>query len=350
MKREAKRDVAPLRLLLQFNRETSASESVEHVYAAALTLVQEIFTPDRSFVALSESSNAGFNILLLHPGWLSDLDVPIHAGEKFMGRIMLQYDEPRVFSDQDLAMIELIAAQSGFFIQRIHERAVAYEVQQQKHELVAMAAHELRSPLTAIIGAAVLLRTGRDNERVRGVDIIERNARAQVTLIEELLHVCQLDAGKVELQIAELDLVPILERVIEEVQPTAAGNNTTIRTNLQGPITIRGDAQRLWQIFWNLLANSIRFCPNGEVQITADVDSATAKVCIQDGGVGISEDQLPQLFERFHQAHIPRLKSDGGLGLGLAIVKELVALHGGTITAESDGLGKGACFTVVLPS
>src|SRR2546425_5462684 len=190
MTREAKRNIGDLRLLLQFTRETSASEGVEQVYAAALTLVQGIFTPDRAFVALTESSNAISDIPSLHPGWLSDLAVPIHAGEKSMGRIMLQYDERRAFSDQDLAVIELIAAQCGFFIQRIHERTAANEIQRQKHELVAMAAHELRSPLTAIIGAAVLLRTGRDNERVRAVDIIERNARAQVTLIEELLHVC----------------------------------------------------------------------------------------------------------------------------------------------------------------
>jgi signal transduction histidine kinase len=267
-----------------------------------------------------------------------------------MGEIMLQYDEPHGFSDQDLAILQIIAVQAGFFIERIHERKTAEESQRQRHELVAMAAHELRAPLTAIIGGALLLRAGRDNESVRAVDIIERNARAQITLIEELLQVCQLDAGKVELKIATVDIIPILERVLEDIQPTADANKTAIKKDLHGPIHVRGDARRLWQIFWNLIANSIRFCPNGELTITAKPDSGNATICIQDDGVGITRDQLPHIFERFRQGHIPRMKSDSGLGLGLAIVRDLVTLHGGKIKADSDGPGKGASFTVIFPS
>ena len=213
-----------------------------------------------------------------------------------------------------------------------------------------MAAHELRGPLTAIIGAVHLLRTGRDGDGARAVDIVERNARAQVTLIEELLQVCQLDAGKVELKISTLDVVALLERVIEDIRPTADSNHTRVNTELHGPIMLRADARRLWQIFWNLTANSIRFCPNGELRITASLNLGKARICIQDDGTGIAKDQLPHIFERFHQGHIPRMKSDSGLGLGLAIVKDLVTLHGGVVTAESDGPGKGACFTVTLPS
>ena len=349
MSREAKRDASELHVLLQFIRESSDTGSVEQVYEGALTAVEEIFAPDRAFIAFPEPGDAPERPLL-HAGWFSDLSEAIYAGEKLMGCIMLQYDTPHAFSDHDLAILELIAAQSGFFIQRIQERRAANDAQRQKHEVVAMAAHELRAPLTAIIGGAMLLRTGRDNEHVRALDIIERNARAQLTLIEELLQVSQLDAGKVELKIAELDVVPILKRVIEDIQPAAAANNTTLKTDFQEPVAARGDARRLWQIFWNLMANSIRFCPKGELRITARPDSTGAKVCIQDDGVGITREQLPHIFERFRQAHIPRIKSDGGLGLGLAIVKDLVELHGGTVTAESDGPGKGACFTVVLPS
>lgn len=349
MSREAKRDAQDLRLLLQFVREIAATGVVEQVYAAALTVVHEMFTPDRGFVALAESAAAPSEASPLHPGWLSGLSVPIYAGKKHMGRIMLQYDQPRAFSDQDLAMLELIAVQSGFFIQRIQERKASGEAQRQKDELVAMAAHELRSPLTAVIGGAMLLRAGRDNEHVRAVDIIERNARAQLTLIEELLQVCQLDAGKVELKIANVDVAPVLERVIEDIHPTAGANNTVITTDLKGPIMVRADARRLWQVFWNLIANSIRFCPNGKLHVTAVLDSGKAKICIKDDGVGITRDQLPNIFERFRQAHIPRVKPDGGLGLGLAIVKDLVTLHGGTVTVESDGPGKGACFTILLP-
>jgi signal transduction histidine kinase len=349
MSREAKRDGIDVRLLLRFIRDASAADIVEQIYAHALTAVQELFTPNRAFVALSESSARSAHKSAHHPGWLLDLSVPIYAGGKLAGQIMLQYDEPRGFSDQDLAIVEVIAAQAGFFIQRIHERKVAEDLQRQNHELVAMAAHELRAPLMAIIGGALLLRAGRDNENVRAVDIIERNARAQITLIEELLQVCQLDAGKVELNVATIDVVPILERVIEDIQASADANQTAIKADLNGPILLRGDSRRLWQIFWNLIANSIRFCPSGELRITAVLDLGNAKICIQDDGVGIKKDLLPHIFERFRQGHTPRMKSYGGLGLGLAIVKDLVALHGGTITAESDGPGKGASFTVVLP-
>ena len=350
MTREAKHDNADVRLLLRFIQDTSGTDVIEQVYANALATVQRLFTPDRAFVALAEPGTNAAHTSTLHPGWLLDLSVPIYAAGQILGQIMLQYDEPHGFSDQDLAMIEVIGAQAGFFIQRIHERKAAEEAQRQKHELIAMAAHELRSPLTAIIGGALLMRAGRDTGKVRPLDIIERNARAQITLIEELLQVCQLDAGKVELKVETVDVVPILERVIEDIQATADGNRTVIKTELQRPIMLRADARRLWQIFWNLIANSIRFCPNGELQITANLDHGAAKIRIQDNGAGIKKDQLPHIFERFRQGHIPRMKSEDGLGLGLAIVNDLVALHNGTITAESDGPGKGACFTVVLPS
>src|SRR5438045_8805919 len=134
------------------------------------------------------------------------------------------------------------------------------------------------------------------------------------------------------------------------MDPTSDGNNTKIKTQFHGPIMLVADARRLWQIFWNLIANSIRFCPNGELRITANSRAGKATICIQDDGVGITKDQLPHIFERFRQGHIPRMKSDSGLGLGLAIVKDLVMLHGGMVTAESDGPGKGACFTVTLPA
>ncbi len=345
----AQREAGNLRALLQFIRELMSADSPEDVYAAALDIVQEMFAPDRGFIALSEFVSTASNVDAPRPGFLSDVIVPIHAGDKLAGRIILQYERPRLFSDQDLAIIEIIAAQSGFVLDCIYERNTAREAQHQKDELVAMAAHELRSPLTAILGGTFLLRARREDERVRAVEMIERNARVQLTLIEELLHACQIDAGKVELQIETLDLVSVLERVTDEIQATAEGNNTTVSAELERPIMIRGDAQRLWQIFSNLVSNSVRFAsPNGKVRITGRSNSTGATICVQDDGIGISQDQLPYIFERFRQAHIPRLKSDGGLGLGLAIVKDLVTLHGGAITATSDGLGKGACFTVKL--
>src|SRR5437773_12357155 len=155
-----------------------------------------------------------------------------------------------------------------------------------------------------------------------------------------------------------LDLVAVIEKVVDEIQPTAALSRTLVQVDLERPLMVRGDARRLWQICWNLLTNCIQFAsPNGEVQIQAyEVQiqayngASTVKLCVRDNGIGISQDQLPHIFERFRQGHTPQLKSYSGLGLGLAIVKDLVILHGGTIVAESAGPGKGACFTVTLPA
>jgi signal transduction histidine kinase len=344
MSKGAIRKITDLRLLQRFFRELSDVQMVEQVYSAALNAVQEAFTPDRAFFVLSGSVSPVPDGHLLEPGWHSDLAVPVYAGQELMGRLMLQYDQAHPFSEPDVALMQIIAAQTGLAIEHI-------QVRRQKIELVAMAAHELRTPLTAILGATYLLRAGRDDERFRSLEVIERNARAQVTLIDELINVCQSDAGRLELQMTTLDLASVLQRVIEEIRPVAAAVNTTLHIDLHRPLMVRGDPQRLWQIFSNLLTNSVRFAsPNGEVRVTTEEGSAVTSIRIRDNGIGIIEEQLPHVFERFHQAHAHQFRSYGGWGLGLALVKELLAMHGGTITAESGGAGKGACFTVTLPA
>ena len=346
-----KRPISPLRLIVESIDKLSKAESIERVYGIALDQVQAIFKPNQAFVALSESKNLVPNGHIAERGWGQDLIVPIHAGGNLAGKIMLQFDKARSFSHDDIALLDLIAAQAGFAIERINERKSAREAQSRKEELAAKAVHKLRSPLTAIVGAAFILRKGRDDQRLAALEMIDRNAQAQVSLIEDLLHGCQLDAGQIKLQVRTLDLGPILERVIEEIRPVAASHNTVLTADFQDALMVRGDEQRLWQVFWNLLANSIRFAsPNGEVRITTEPGSAVIKVCIRDNGIGISEGELPHIFQPFRQGHGDGLKPHGGIGLGLAIVKDLVALHNGTIAAESDGPGKGACFTVTLPS
>ena len=346
MSKGSQRQVADIRSVLRFVERLANAGTVEQVYEAALNSISENFKSDRSFVALVESEKALPITHAPEPGWLSDVVVSIHAGGKTVGKFVLQYDVPHAFSETDCGLIEVTAALTGFAIDRIQ----ALDAKKKKDELVAMATHELRSPITAIMGAAFLLRSGIDGDGIRAVEMIERNVRAEVTLIEELLQVCQLDARKVELHLKSLDLVSVLEKVIEEVQPIAASRNTLLHTQFQHPLIMNGDSQRLWQIFWNLLTNSVRFAPNGEVKITAASDSTLMTVCVRDNGIGISQDQLPHIFEPFHQAHIPvEVNTYGGMGLGLTIVKDLVAMHGGTISAESDGLGLGTCFTVSFP-
>src|SRR5438552_3266001 len=347
----AKSGVGGLRFFLRFVPELWDAESVERVYALTLDAVQEIFKPDRAFVALSESKNLAPDAQEIQRGWMHDLTLPIYAAGNLMGKVMLQFEESRSFSDDETALLELITVQAGFVIEHIQERQAASGERKKKDDLVAIAAHELRSPLTAIIGAAFLLRSGRDDQRSRAIEIIERNAHVQVTLIEELVNACQLDAGRIALEMSTLDLVAVIEKVVAEIQPTAALSRTLVHADLQRPLMVRGDARRLWQICWNLLTNCIQFAsPNGEVQIQAYNGASRVKLCVRDNGIGISQDQLPHIFERFRQGHTPQLKSYSGLGLGLAIVKDLVILHGGTIVAESAGPGKGACFTVTLPA
>src|SRR5437667_8846830 len=351
MSKEAKSGRGGLRFFLRFVPELWDAESVERVYALTLDAVQEIFKPDRAFVALSESKNLAPDAQEIQRGWMHDLTLPIYAAGNLMGKVMLQFEESRSFSDDETALLELITVQAGFVIEHIQERQAASGERKKKDDLVAIAAHELRSPLTAIIGAAFLLRSGRDDQRSRAIEIIERNAHVQVKLIEELLNACQLDAGRTALEMSTLDLVAVIEKVVDEIQPTAALSRTLVHADLQRPLMVRGDARRLWQICWNLLTNCIQFAsPNGEVQIQAYNGASTVKLCVRDNGIGISQDQLPHIFERFRQGHPPQLKSYAGLGLGLAIVKDLVTLHGGTIVAESDAPRKVAYFTVTLPS
>ena len=351
MSKGAKRELGGLRFLLRFIPELWDAESLEGVYALTLDAAQEIFKPDRAFVALTESKNPAPDAQAVQPDWVHDLTFPIYAAGKLMGKVMLQFEQSRSFSDDDTALLELIALEAGFVIERIQERQAASGERKQKDDLVAIAAHELRSPLMAIIGAAFLLRGGRDDHRAHTIEIIERNANVQVKLIEELLNACQLDAGRVAVEMNTLDLVAVIEKVVDEIQPTAALSRTLVQVDLERPLMVRGDARRLWQICWNLLTNCIQFAsPNGEVQIQAYNGSSVLKLCVRYNGIGISPDQLPHIFERFRRGHPPQLKPYSGFGLGLAIVKDLVTLHGGTIVAESDGPGKGACFTVTLPA
>src|SRR5207249_4585991 len=351
MSKEAKSGRGGLRFFLRFVPELWDAKMVERVYAIAIDAVQEIFKPDRAFVALSESKNLVPDAQEIQRGWMHDLTLPIYAAGNLMGKVMLQFEESRSFSDDETALLELITVQAGFVIEHIQERQAASGERKKKDDLVAIAAHELRSPLTAIIGAAFLLRSGRDDHRSRAIEIIERNAQVQVILIEELLNACQLDAGRIAVELSTLDLVAVIEKVVDEIQPTAALSRTLLHVDLERPLMVRGDARRLWQICWNLLTNCIQFAsPNGEVQIQAYNGSSALKLCVRYNGIGISPDQLPHIFERFRRGHPPQLKPYSGFGLGLAIVKDLVTLHGGTIVAESDGPGKGACFTVTLPA
>jgi len=237
------------------------------------------------------------------------------------------------------------------------ERTARMEAQRAariKDEFLATLSHELRSPLSAILGWTQILRapnTLRTEDFGRGLEVIERNARAQVKLIDDLLDLSRIMAGRVALDLQNLEISDIVRGAIESMQPTALVKGVTLESVLDpaGAI-VRGDGVRLQQIIWNLLSNAMKFTPKGGcVRVVSRSRQSQIEIGVTDTGIGIPAEYLPQVFDRFSQKDSTPSRQHGGLGLGLAICKQLVELHGGTIRADSQGEGQGATFTVTLP-
>ncbi|MCU0570774.1 MAG: response regulator [Oculatellaceae cyanobacterium Prado106] len=232
-------------------------------------------------------------------------------------------------------------------------REAAEQANRTKDEFLAIVSHELRSPLNAILGWTKLLRSRQfEPERVeQALETIDRNAEAQVQLIEDLLDLSRVLRGQLRLEIIPVQLAPILQVVIANSQLAAAAKQIQLHTHLDPEAgRISGDLNRLQQIFTNLVTNAIKFTPpGGQVKVLLKHTDTDAIVQIQDTGQGISPDTLPHIFEQFRQAENTTTRSKEGLGLGLAIVRHLVELHQGTVQAESPGLGQGATFTVQFP-
>ncbi|MDN5935864.1 MAG: HAMP domain-containing histidine kinase, partial [Nitrosospira sp.] len=229
----------------------------------------------------------------------------------------------------------------------------AERASQLKDEFLATLSHELRTPLNAILGWSQLILSGNmTNEDIhRALETIERNARAQNKLIEDLLEMSSIISGKVRLDMQQWDLALLVEAAVESVNPTAQAKGIILEKTIDRQVSpISGDSNRLQQVFWNLLSNAIKFTPKGgKIEIAVEQIGSYAEIRINDSGLGISPEFIPYVFDRFRQADASLTRQYGGLGLGLAIVKQLVELHGGVVRAESDGAGKGATFTVNLP-
>jgi PAS domain S-box-containing protein len=233
-------------------------------------------------------------------------------------------------------------------------RADAERASRVKDEFVAMVSHELRTPLNAILGWSQLMVKPDAGPEViaRGLDVVTRNTRLQAQLISDLLDVSRIVSGKLRLEVAQMDLASVVGDAIDTVQREADDRRIVIERDLDGSVgMITGDAARVQQIVWNLLSNAIKFTPEaGHISVRLRKRGSDAEISVADTGVGIRSDSLPHIFDRFQQADQSITRRFGGLGLGLSIVKHLVELHGGSITAESDGIGRGATFTIMLPS
>ena len=236
------------------------------------------------------------------------------------------------------------------------ERAARLEAERVgriKDEFLATLSHELRTPLSSILGWATLLqREGLTGEDVlRGVRTIERNARHQGRIIDDLLDMSGIIAGKVRLDVQTVDAAAMIQSAVESVRPAAEAKNIGLQVTVDSNAgTIKGDASRLQQIVWNLLSNAVKFTPrNGRVQFTLQRIDSRIEIIVADDGEGIAPGFLPHVFDRFVQADPSTTRRNGGLGLGLSIVKQLAELHGGSVCASSPGAGQGTCVTVCLP-
>lgn len=305
----------------------------------------------------------------------SYLSVPVilRSGE-VIGGLFFGHPEPGIFTERAERLVAGIASQSAVAIDnaRLYEaaqqsaeerkrlldsersaRAESERLSELKDEFLTTLSHELRTPLSSILGWAQVLRHGvRDQADLdKGLATIERNARMQTQLIEDLLDMSRITSGKVRLDIQTVEPIAFIEAALETVKPAADAKGIRVETLLDpaaGPIS--GDPGRLQQVAWNLLSNAIKFTPKGgKVQVVLQRVNSHIEINIADTGVGIPAGFVPHAFERFRQADASTTRRYGGLGIGLAIVKSLVELHGGTVQVKSAGEGQGSTFTVQLP-
>lgn len=291
----------------------------------------------------------------------SYLAVPVisRTGDVF-GGLFFGHAEVGKFTERSERIIKAIVTQAAVAVDnaRLYEReksarSTSERLGEVKDVFLANLSHELRTPLSAILGWTQVLKYGAHNptDLLEGLEAIERNARVQIQLIEDLLDSSRISSGKVRLDIQPLSPISFIEAALETVRPAAESKGIRIVKILDsraGPIS--GDPGRLQQILWNLLSNAIKFTPKGgKVQIVLERINSHIEISVTDTGIGIKPDLLPHIFERFQQGDSTATKQYVGLGLGLAIAKQLSDLHGGTIKAYSQGEGKGSVFTLHLP-
>ena len=257
-----------------------------------------------------------------------------------------------------LALLVRGARRSGALAQRAlaAERAARNEAERAnrtKDEFLATLSHELRTPLNSIIGWTSLLRMPQltEEKRRQGIDVVERNAKAQARLIEDLLDMHRIAAGKAKLEMAAVDLGAITDEALKSMRPQYEQKGVALETRSpRRPVVVHGDSARLAQVVANLLSNALKFTPRGgRVEACLDVAETSARLVVTDTGEGIAPEFMARIFERFAQADASSSRRHAGLGLGLAIVRQLVELHGGSVEAHSEGTGRGSRFVVNLP-
>lgn len=363
----------------QFPLEIDAPIGVPNVLRTGRAEFYPQIDPDRLTLA---ARNEEFAEILRAEGLRSCMIVPLVARNRTLGTITLVTAESgRYYDHQDLVLAEDLAhrmalavdnarlyreAQTAVtaredalqlrddLLQREHAaREEAEMANRSKDEFLATVSHELRTPLNAILGWAHMLRASTldSTTQTRALETIERNARSQAQLIEDILDVSRIVTGKLRLDVRPVEVASVVEGAIDAMRPAADAKGIQIEAILDplaGPVS--GDPNRLQQVVWNLVSNAVKFTRReGRVQVRLERVDSHIEIIVSDTGQGISSEFLPYVFDRFRQADATSTRRYGGLGLGLAIVRHLVEMHGGTVRADSAGEGAGATFTVQLP-
>jgi signal transduction histidine kinase/CheY-like chemotaxis protein len=292
--------------------------------------------------------------------------VALTARGQSLGTLTLCYSHSgRTYTPRDVRLAEDLGRRAGVAIDnaRLHaavselaaaERAARAEAERAgrlKDEFLATLSHELRTPLNSVLGWSYLLKTQAEpgSELAEGLAIIERNARSQAELVQELLDMSRIVSGKLHLEPSPMDLAETVRCVVHESMPQALEKGTRLTASLPASIPFWGDSARLQQVVRNLLSNALKFAPGGEVDVELCEDGQECLLIVRDTGQGIAPEFLPRVWERFCQQDGSVVRKFGGLGIGLSIVRQLVMAHGGAVTAHSEGPQRGATFTVRLP-
>ena len=386
------RVLAQARLQRQLVEAERARERAQHFHLLAEAIPQLVWTtePDgridyvsKQFVDYtgrpqSDALHDGWGLWLVHPddyasttsAWLEA--VHTHDEYEYQHRLRGADGEYRWFHSRARALRDQSGRISKWFgtstdidaQRRVAEererllaaeraaRAEAERAARMKDEFVATLSHELRTPLNAIVGwAQFLLRDASDSARVnKGLQVIDRNARLQAQMVDDLLDLSRIISGKLRLDVQAVQLGQVIDDVISSLQPAADAKEISVSTELADTGSIQGDPSRLQQVMWNLLSNAIKFTDRGgRVSVRLTERAGSVVIAVADTGLGISAEFMPHVFERFRQADASTTRQFGGLGLGLSIAKQLTELHGGRISVESPGPGLGATFSVELP-
>jgi PAS domain S-box-containing protein len=345
----------------QIVSSSGLSETFQHfVVALNGQTVTELSSPIISEDVYDEPLLAGRIDLHKLEGIQSLLAAPLNINGQLLGTISFYYHQKHKFSEMEIRVATALSnmaaaaiASAELYEEQTRLRADAEEANRIKDEFLATVSHELRTPLNAIVGWTQILRMKNYSPDAfpQAIEVIERNARLQAQIINDIMDVSRIITGKLRLEVQPVQLDSVIAAAIDTVRPATEAKDVRIQLILDSatpPVT--GDANRLQQVIWNLLSNAVKFTPKGgRIQVHLARVKSSVEITISDSGIGISAEFLPYVFDRFRQADSSTSRQQGGLGLGLAIVRHLIEAHGGTVHVHSDGIDKGATFTLSLP-